>query len=57
MRGFLRSTGARLTFVTLLVAVLASPLQPMIDLGSVAHAADAACGLLVAVDDHLAGAC
>ena len=57
MRGFLRSTGARLTFVTLLVAVLASPLQPMIDFGAAARAADAACGLLAAIGGGLAGAC
>jgi hypothetical protein len=57
MRGFLHSTGGRLTLVTLLLAVLASPLQPMIDFAAAGHAADTGCGLLVAIDENLAGAC
>ena len=57
MRGFLRSSGGRLTLVTLLLAVLASPLQPMTDVGAVLRAADSPCGLLAAVDGEESAAC
>jgi len=57
MRGFLRSTGGRLTLVTLLLAVLASPLQPMTDVGAVLRGADSPCGLLAAVDGDESSAC
>ena len=50
MQGFLRSSGGRLTLVTLLLAVLASPLQPMIDIGVAARASASPCGLLAAVE-------
>jgi hypothetical protein len=52
MSGFLRSSGGRLTLVTLLLAVLASPLQPMTDLGATLRASESPCGLLAAVSDE-----
>jgi hypothetical protein len=57
MRGFFRSAGGRLTLVTTLLAVLASPLQPMADVGAVLRASDAPCGLLAAVEGDESEAC
>ena len=57
MQGFLRSSGGRLTLVTLLLAVLASPLQPMIDIGVAARASASPCGLLAAVEADESEAC
>jgi hypothetical protein len=57
MRGFLRSTGGRLTLVTLLLAVLASPMQPLTDVGAALRASDAPCGLLAAIDGDTSASC
>jgi hypothetical protein len=58
MRGFLRSCDGRLTLVTLLLAVLAAPLQPLADLGAAAPAHALACSLqAVAGDDAGAADC
>ena len=57
MREFLRSSGGRLTLVTLLLAVLASPMQPMPDLAAALRACDAPCGLLSAVQGEEPSAC
>ena len=57
MRGFFRSSGGRLTLVTLLLAVLAAPLQPMADVAASLRASDPPCGLLAAVDGEESAAC
>jgi len=58
MHGFLRSSGGRLTLVTLLLAVLAAPLQPMTDVvGATLRASESPCGLLAAVDGRDIAAC
>ena len=57
MRAFLRSSGGRLTLVTLLLAVLASPMQPLPDLAAALRASEAPCGLLSAVQGEEPAAC
>jgi len=51
MRGVFRITAGRLTFVTVLLAVLTAPLQPLADFGVVAQ--ELACSVAAAASEGL----